>query len=256
MVPYPAVRRPGFVMSTKRLSDWGQRGLLLLLVASLAGCGHLGRRYMSERECMARAMYFESIRSSDEGMLAVGTVVMNRVESGQYPQTVCGVVGQANQFAPGVLTREMPQGTSRDRAMRVAGSVLSGQRHRQVGGAEFFHTAGRTYSYSNMHYVLVAGGNAFYERQPTRGRSYIPRNLIAQAGPTSRIYPGRYALALVEPEEAAVNSPAQLSIEDLIQITAIPEKDRPLCPPGQAAHATVECASRARADTVGGTRGV
>jgi hypothetical protein len=135
---------------------------------------------------MARVMYFESIRSSDEGMLAVGTVVMNRVESDKYPSTVCGVVGEKNQFAPGVLSKEMPAGKSRDRALGVAKAVLSGKRHRAVGKAMFFHTAGRTYRYSNMHYVLVAGGNAFYERTPTR-RSYIPRTVIAQAGPRDSI---------------------------------------------------------------------
>ena len=52
-------------------------------------------------------MFFESHRSSREGLVAVGTVVMNRVNSGEYPDTICGVVGQKNQFAPGVMTRKM-----------------------------------------------------------------------------------------------------------------------------------------------------
>ncbi|MDD9332228.1 MAG: cell wall hydrolase, partial [Bartonella sp.] len=34
---------------------------------------------LTERQCLMRAMYFESNRSSREGMIAVGTVVMNRV---------------------------------------------------------------------------------------------------------------------------------------------------------------------------------
>ena len=135
---------------------------------------------------MARVMYFESIRSSDEGMLAVGTVVMNRVESDKYPNGVCAVVGQKNQFAPGVLSKPMQEGKSRERAYRIADQVLAGKRHRGVGKAMFFHTAGRTYSYSNMHYVAVAGGNAFYERKPT-GRSYIPRTVIVRAGPRDSI---------------------------------------------------------------------
>ena len=42
-----------------------------------------------DRECLMRAMYFESIRSSKEGLLAVGSVVMNRVESEDFPNTVC-----------------------------------------------------------------------------------------------------------------------------------------------------------------------
>ncbi|ODR95198.1 hypothetical protein AUC70_05720 [Methyloceanibacter stevinii] len=55
-----------------------------------------------ERECLVRAMYFESNRSSYDGSMAVGTVVMNRLESERFPNTICGVVGQHKQFAPGV----------------------------------------------------------------------------------------------------------------------------------------------------------
>jgi spore germination cell wall hydrolase CwlJ-like protein len=159
-------------------------------------------------------MYFESIRSSDEGMLAVGTVVMNRVNSGKYPSTVCGVVGQKNQFAPGVLTKPMKEGRSRARAERVASAVLAGKRHRDVGKAMFFHTAGRTYPYSNMHYVAVVGGNAFYEKKPVAGRAYISRQEIAAANPTSRrtTLPSSGGFA-----PAAVPAPATpVSIEELI----------------------------------------
>ena len=38
---------------------------------------------------------------------AVGTVVMNRLKSGQHGDTICAVVGEKRQFAPGVLTRPM-----------------------------------------------------------------------------------------------------------------------------------------------------
>jgi hypothetical protein len=215
-------------------SSWSLRPAMILMaiasVAGLAACGAHIPSGRNDRNCLARAMYFESIRSSDEGMLAVGTVVMNRVESGKYPKSVCGVVGQKNQFAPGVLSKRMTEGRSRERAERVAQQVLSGKRHRGVGDAMFFHTAGRTYRYANMHYVLVAGGNAFYERKPT-GRRYIPRNVIARAGPRDSISPGwfGYSVAAAEPEPkrpprpVAVAAaapppppPAALSIEQLI----------------------------------------
>ncbi len=165
-----------------------------LALGGLGSCGHLSGVATRDRDCMARVMYFESIRSSDEGMLAVGTVVMNRVESSKYPNSVCAVIGQPNQFAPGALSKPMPAGKSRDRAYHIADQVLSGKRHRGVGKAMFFHTAGRTYSYSNMHYVTVAGGNAFYERTPTPGRAYIPRSVIAQAGPLDSVSAPRWFL--------------------------------------------------------------
>lgn len=135
--------------------------LWLMLALALSGCG-LGRR-QSEHDCMARAMYFESNRSSREGMIAVGSVVMNRLRSGKYPRSVCGVVGQPRQFAPGVLTRPM-KGRDVGLAQEAAAAVLRGERHPQIGNAMFFHQAGLHTGYDNMHYVLVAGGNAFYER--------------------------------------------------------------------------------------------
>jgi spore germination cell wall hydrolase CwlJ-like protein len=180
---------------------------------------------------MTRVMYFESIRSSDEGMLAVGTVVMNRMESKEFPNSVCGVVGQKNQFAPGVLSRPMQEGKSMERAERVARAVLNGKRHRGVGNAMYFHTAGRTYRYSNMHYVLVAGGNAFYTRNPTRGRSYIPRTQIAMAGPTTSLEAGRgfarasrpsseRLLAVAPAPAPRPAGPAETTIEQLIFASA------------------------------------
>ena len=115
-----------------------------------------------------RAMYFESIRSSKEGLLAVGTVVMNRVASKKFPNTVCAVVGQPNQFAKGVLTKKMRGDTGQ--IARIADEVLAGKRHPQVKRAKFFHQAGLSFPYKNMHYVLEAGGNAFYEKRSRKRR--------------------------------------------------------------------------------------
>jgi spore germination cell wall hydrolase CwlJ-like protein len=138
---------------------------LAVLAPLLAGCAVMSPfSFLSPRECMTRVMYFESNRSSAEGMFAVGTVVMNRLHSGKYPRSVCGVVGQTNQFAPGVLWKPMREGTSLNLARSVADRVLAGQRHPGVRNAMFFHTAGLHFPYTNMHYVLEAGGLAFYEK--------------------------------------------------------------------------------------------
>lgn len=97
-------------------------------------------------------------------MVAVGSVVMNRVESDAYPNTVCGVVGQKNQFAPGVMTKEMQLQTA-PLITGTARSVYNGERHPRIGNSKFFHAAWYKASYNNMHYVLTAGGNAFYEKR-------------------------------------------------------------------------------------------
>jgi spore germination cell wall hydrolase CwlJ-like protein len=129
-----------------------------------------------DRECLERAMFFESNRSSPDGLMAVGTVVMNRLASGSYPDTICGVVGQKNQFAPGVLTRKMNSKAMPD-VQATADAVLKGKRHPSLKNSMFFHTAGLKFPYRNMHYVLVAGGNSFYEK---RGRDGELENPVPQ----------------------------------------------------------------------------
>lgn len=122
---------------------------------------------LSERECLVRAMYFESHRSSHDGLLAVGTVVMNRVDSPVYPDSICAVVGQKRQFAPGVLTKPMSE-RERKLADVAADKILAGARHEKIGNAQFFHVATRRYKYPNMRYLTVAGGNIFYEKTGRR----------------------------------------------------------------------------------------
>lgn len=156
---------------------------LLLLALSLGACANLGTSgySLSERECMARVMYFESNRSSEDGMLAVGTVVMNRVQSARYPKSICGVVGQPQQFADGALSKPV-SGAAYARAQKVADTVFAGDRHSGVGAAMFFHTAGYRFPYRNMYYVAAAGGNVFYEkRDPGTFSPVNPATLVAQA---------------------------------------------------------------------------
>ena len=112
-------------------------------------------------------MYFESNRSSRDGLMAVGTVVMNRVASPRFPNTICGVVGQRSQFADGVLTnsldpRQLPP------VEHAADAILAGERYRPIGDAMWFHVASLQIPY-RVQYMAVAGGNAFYRKT---GRRY------------------------------------------------------------------------------------
>lgn len=125
---------------------------------------------LKDRECLERAMFFESNRSSRDGMIAVGTVVMNRLRSGQHGNTICEVVGEKGQFAPGVMTRPMNSKAMPD-VEAAADAVLKGERKAKLKNTMFFHTAGLRFPYKNMHYTMVAGGNAFYEK---RGRNWQP----------------------------------------------------------------------------------
>lgn len=155
--------------------------VLAALVLSTTACSKISemvglRRFSqpSELECMERVVYFESNRSSRDGLIAVGSVVMNRVASPQFPNTVCGVVGQKSQFAPGVLTKDMKH-SGLPLAKEAALAVMRGERHPLIGNAMFFHQAGMSFPYDNIHYVVVTGGNAFYEKRKS--------NLVTQPVP-------------------------------------------------------------------------
>lgn len=48
--------------------------------------------------CLATAIYFESRSEPIEGQIAVGSVIMNRVQDDRWPDTVCDVVKQGRHW--------------------------------------------------------------------------------------------------------------------------------------------------------------
>jgi spore germination cell wall hydrolase CwlJ-like protein len=77
--------------------DAAQNGIALAaLEVAAQSAGPLRYTTYSERElrCLAEGMYFEARGESLRGQLAVGRVILNRVESESYPSTICDVVYQ------------------------------------------------------------------------------------------------------------------------------------------------------------------
>jgi spore germination cell wall hydrolase CwlJ-like protein len=204
---------------------------LILVIPALAACNstlipgqNTGSLAMAqpvaatdeERDCLGRAMYFESNRSDRDGLLAVGTVVMNRVQSAPQGSGICSVVGQPRQFAPGVLTKSM-EAKDLQRVADVTDAVLAGQRHPKVGRAMHFHTAGLRFPYNNMHYVAVAGGNAFYEKRkpgaPAPTGPSMPTTAMAYAAAAPAASPIQARMADAERDVPAaqtiLNEPAK-----------------------------------------------
>lgn len=93
--------------------------------------------------------------SGYEGMLAVGSVVMNRVRSSSYPNTVEGVIGQKGQFTGGIagLSNIISRGPS-STAIRAAEAALAGEDI--VGGKVSFRSS------STGHSGTVIGDNVFF----------------------------------------------------------------------------------------------
>jgi spore germination cell wall hydrolase CwlJ-like protein len=101
-----------------------------------------------ERRCLAEAVYFEARSEPESGQAAVAQVVLNRVKSGLYPSSICGVVYQnrhrhlACQFTFACegkslrITEPGPWAT----AVRIANQVMGGQTYlSDVGGSTHYH---------------------------------------------------------------------------------------------------------------------
>ena len=54
----------------------------------------------SDSHCLALNLYFEARSDGDDGMIAVGWVVLNRIADAIYPNTACEVVHQGGEQPP------------------------------------------------------------------------------------------------------------------------------------------------------------
>lgn len=110
---------------------------------------------------MSRIIFAESGSEVLEGKIAVGNVVMNRVYSPAYPDTVLGVISQKNQFSTyksGALADRTPNAQSIIAAKLVMeGTVISG-----LETATHFDTGGSTWASKNKTCVAIIGGHKFY----------------------------------------------------------------------------------------------
>ncbi len=102
-------------------------------------------------DCEAQATYRDR--------LAVATVIMNRVKSSQYPNTVNGVIYQKGQFSPtwtGKLDRRLELGAS-SLSYEVARDAMNGKRLSEVSHCYFF-----LYAPSTSRDGIEIGNNLFF----------------------------------------------------------------------------------------------
>ena len=93
----------------------------------------------SDRELLAAIIYCEAGNQSHTGKVAVGNVVMNRVNSAKFPNSISSVVYQRGQFSPagsGWLNRVLKRGSVPADCYAAADEALAGSK--PVGGSVFF----------------------------------------------------------------------------------------------------------------------
>ena len=94
-----------------------------------------------DRYLLANLIYCEAGGEPYVGQVAVGSVVMNRVLSSVYPDTVTGVIYQSGQFSPvasGRLALALAEGRATASCYQAADEVMSGTT--TVGNCVYFRT--------------------------------------------------------------------------------------------------------------------
>lgn len=140
--------------------------------ASLASHDNMDR----ERRCLAEAVYFESRSEPEAGQAAVAQVVLNRVQSGLYPSSICGVVYQNRHhykacqfsFACEGKSLRITEQESWATAVRIANEVMDGRTYiSDVGRSTHYHA---TYVKPRWARALtrmdMIGRHIFYRLKP------------------------------------------------------------------------------------------
>lgn len=100
-----------------------------------------------ELRLLGALIYCEAGNQSYEGMVGVGAVVMNRVRSGAYPNTIHSVIYASGQFTPAMTGKvaRVYEGNVPDLCLQAAQAALNGET--TVGDATHFRRAGKREGY-------------------------------------------------------------------------------------------------------------
>ena len=127
-------------------------------------------------QCLAEALYFEARGESVTGQFAVAEVILNRVESPAFPDSVCGVVRQGTgrrfecQFSYNCDGKA--EVFSEPRAYEMVGKIarimLDGAPRALTGGATHYHTRSVAPRWSKVFPRTATIGYHHFYRQPVR----------------------------------------------------------------------------------------
>ena len=96
-----------------------------------------------DQKLLASIIFCEAGNQPYEGQVAVGAVIMNRVRSGVYPNSISEVIYQSGQFSPamsGWLDRVRANAGYSESALQAAEDALNGSN--PVGDCLYFSTGG------------------------------------------------------------------------------------------------------------------
>ncbi len=178
-----------------------------------------------QHRCLSEAIYYEARGETQRGQVAVAEVIMNRVRSGYYPNTICAVVYQGSERSTGCQftftcdgsKADRPRGRAWDRSQRVATAVMLGYTRPITQNATHYHThAVNPVWNSGLVETANIGSHVFY-RMPNRSerahyQAALNRRLEgrrrAEPAPAEVAAPAPEVDATIDVEATDANAPA------------------------------------------------
>ena len=124
---------------------------------------------LKELACLQKNIYFEARGQGKKGMAAVAAVTLNRADDPRFPETICGVVYQRNQFSWANRGDRQPnlRRPEEANAWKTAGVIahqaLTGTLVHPVMKAQYFHAVHVSPPWSKkFRFVTTIGGHKFY----------------------------------------------------------------------------------------------
>lgn len=125
--------------------------------------------------CLTEAIYFEARGEPIDGQLAVGEVILNRVDASNYPDTICGVVNQgtgrlhACQFSYTCdgEAEVVSDKSSWTRAGKIARHLVDGAPRALTGDATHYHADYVSPNWARVYpRTATLGRHIFYKQIP------------------------------------------------------------------------------------------
>jgi spore germination cell wall hydrolase CwlJ-like protein len=149
----------------------GRKGVERVSLASIDTARMPQQRSASDWRCLAEALYFEARGETTKGQLAVAEVILNRVDSPKFPDSVCAVIHQgtgreyACQFTYTCDGHDeaINEPAAWDNVGRVAKVMLEGAPRTLTSGATHYHTNQVNPTWSRVYArTTTIGDHHFY----------------------------------------------------------------------------------------------
>lgn len=129
--------------------------------------------------CLSEALYFEARGETVKGQFAVAEVIMNRVKSARFPDSLCGVIRQGTgkryqcqfTYTCDGHAEVINEPQAYERVSKVARAVMDGTAGDLTAGATHYHTKAVRPRWARVYHKTAQIGDHIFYRQSLRTAS-------------------------------------------------------------------------------------